>query len=234
MDSKTKIKLFFALEVTVWLLVIVLTVGLIRYHQIKKQGEFKTYRIFMQDVDGLIEGSSVRMMGVPIGYIKNINIVQDEVYVKFVITDKDVEIPQGAIATVEFNGMAGSKSLEIYSPDNVSKASGKLITIKKTNRLGAALGLFDDMFAKLDSIIVRCNNFSGALEQIFPKSETPQADVNQIEETEKSMGLINNMIEGLNKSRKKYKDKLKPKPIFIKIDKNEKSQDIEENSDNGQ
>ena len=235
MNSKTKIRLFFALEVIVWLLVIVFTVGLIRYHHIKKQGEFKTYRIFMQDVDGLIEGSSVRMMGVPIGYIKTINIVQDEVYVKFVVTDKDIEIPQGAIATVEFNGMAGSKSLEIYSPDSVSKASGKLITIKKTNRLGAALGLFDDMFAKLDSILVRCNHFSGKLEEIFPKSEVVDTNRDSIHEAEESVGLINNMIEELNASRKKLMNNLKPKSIFKKIDENEEElQNTEENSDNGQ
>ncbi len=233
MDSKTKIKLFFALEVTVWLLVIIFTVGIIRYHHIKKQVEFKTYRIFIQDVDCLIEGSSVRMMGVPIGYIKTISIVQDEVYVKFVVTEQNIEIPQGAIATVEFNGMAGSKSLEIYSPDDVSKATGRLITIKKTNRLGAALGLFDDMFAKLDSIIVRCNHFSSALEQLFPKSESPQPEVNSIENAEKSVGLLNNMIESLNESRKKLMNNVKPKPILKRINE-DREKNIEENSDNGQ
>ena len=61
----------------------------------------------MQDVDGLIEGSSVRLMGVPIGYVKHISIVQDHVYVKFVLTNKDIQLPQGVIATAEFNGMAG-------------------------------------------------------------------------------------------------------------------------------
>jgi len=229
MNSRVKIRLFFALEVIVWLLVIVLIVGSVRYYYIKKQGEFRTYRIFMQDVDGLIEGSSVRMMGVPIGYIKNINIVQDEVYLKFVVTDKSIEIPQGAIATVEFNGMAGSKSLEIYSPDSVSKASGQLITIKKTNRLGAALGLFDDMFAKFDSILVRCNHFSGELEQIFPKSEVVNKDKNSIEEAEKSIGLINNMIEEFNNSRKKLKENLKPKSLFKSI-KEDIQEDTEENN----
>ena len=102
MDSKTKIRLFSALEVIVWLLVIVMVVGFIRYKHEKRIGEYRTYRIFMQDVDGLIEGSSVRMMGVPIGYIKTINIVQDEVYVKFVVTEENVELPSGVIATVEF------------------------------------------------------------------------------------------------------------------------------------
>ena len=235
MNSKTKIRLFYTLEVVVWLLVIVICVGTIRFYQAKKQNQLQTYRIFMQDVDGLIEGSSVRMMGVPIGYIKTINIVQDQVYVKFVLTDKNVTLPQGVIATVEFNGMAGSKSLEIYPPDSVSKASGNLITIKKTNRLGAALGLFDDMFAKLDSIIVRCNHFSGELDHIIPKYENTTTQADPVKSTQASVGLLNNLIEKLNHSRIEFMQKLKPKHkiIFDKKDV-EEVQPTEEKNSNGQ
>ena len=227
MNSKSKIRLFIALEVLVWILVIVFCVSFIKFQHAKKIGEYKTYRLFMQDVDGLIEGSSVRMMGVPIGYIKTISIVQDEVYVKFLITDKNVEIPQGAIATVEFNGMAGSKSLEIYSPNSVSKASGKIITLKKTNRLGAALGLFDDMFAKLDSILVRCNYFSSQLEEILPKANNEiQQDNKEPVNFEESVGLLNNFIEKANESRTKFKNNLKPKPLFNFDFSNEENQQI--------
>ena len=230
MNSKSKIRLFIALEVLIWILIIVSFVSFIKFQHAKKIGEYKTYRLFMQDVDGLIEGSSVRMMGVPIGYIKTISIVQDEVYVKFLITDKNIEIPQGAIATVEFNGMAGSKSLEIYSPDSVSKASGKIITLKKTNRLGAALGLFDDMFAKLDSILVRCSHFSGRLEEIFPKSKNEiQQESNEPINFEESVGLLNDIIEKANETRLKFKDYLKPKPLFnFDFNNDEEQQDIEE------
>ncbi|MBR6098893.1 MCE family protein [bacterium] len=234
MDSKTKIRLFSALEVIVWLLVIVMVVGFIRYKHEKRIGEYRTYRIFMQDVDGLIEGSSVRMMGVPIGYIKTINIVQDEVYVKFVVTEENVELPSGVIATVEFNGMAGSKSLEIYPPDSYSKASGKLITIKRTSRLGAALGLFDDMFAKFDSIVVRCNHFSSQLEQIFPKLDNVEAEYDAVTEADKSVGLLNNLIESLDASRKKYIDMVKPKPKKIINTEDDEELIEEENTDNGQ
>ncbi len=213
MNNKSKIHIFFFIEILVWVLVIVLFVGLIRFKHEKHLEQFRTYRIFMQDVDGLIEGSSVRMMGVPIGYIKTINIVQDQIYVKFIITDKNVTLPPGVMATVEFNGMAGSKSLELYSPDEASKASGKLILVTKTNRLGAAIGLFDDMFAKLDSIIVRCNHFSSGLSEIMPKSDEqvqkPAPDI------DKTLGLINNMIEEINNKRQNFMNKVKqPKPIF--------------------
>ena len=235
MDSKTKIRLYTVLEIIVWLLIIVLVVGFIRFQHAKKIGEYRTYRLFMQDVDGLIEGSSVRMMGVPIGYIKTINIVQDEVYVKFVVTDEDVVLPNGVIATVEFNGMAGSKSLEIYPPDSVSKASGRLITVKKTNRLGAALGLFDDMFAKFDSILVRCNHFSGRLEQIFPKKEVSETNADIVTQADESVGLLNNLIKELDASRIKYINKIRPKAKNNNaVVAPEELPESDENVDNGQ
>lgn len=234
MNSKTNMRLFFTLEVVIWLLIIVLCVGAVRIHQVKKSKELPTYRLFMQDVDGLIEGSSVRMMGVPIGYVKSISIVQDQVYVKFVLTDKDMKLPQGVIATVEFNGMAGSKSLEIYPPDEVSRASGKLITIKKTNRLGAALGLFDDMFAKIDSILFRCNHFSEEIEHIFPKSASAEDDVYLKPQMEFSVGLINNLIKTYDENRIKFMEKLKPNQKNKLDDSLDETQDIEEEISDGQ
>ena len=228
MKQKTQLRLFYAAEILIWVLIIFFSVGTIKYHFAKKQGELRAYRVFLQDVDGLIEGSSVRMMGVPVGYVKNISIVQDHVYVKFVLTDPDVVLPKGVIATVEFNGMAGSKSLELYRADEVSKASGNLIVIKKTNRLGAALSLFDDMFAKLDSIIVRCGTFSTAISNIIPQSEN-NAEPASIEDAEKSVSSLNKFIEDINKQRtnfmKSIRPKKKPLPVMTEI-----SKDMEDNS----
>ena len=163
-------------EITLWVVIIALSVGLVRYSHIKKQSEFKAYQIFMEDVDGLIEGSPVRMLGTQIGYIKTVKIVRGNVYVKFLLTDKKVQLPKGVIATVEFNGMAGSKSLELYPPDELSKAEGNMISIKKTNRLSNALGLLDNMFSKFMSIIVRCQVFADSV-GIFdqPVDKKPQS-----------------------------------------------------------
>ena len=227
MNSKNKLRLFIGLELLLWLFIIVFCVGAIKFYSAKKQGELRTYRIFMQDVDGLIEGSSVRLMGVPIGYVKHISIVQDHVYVKFVLTNKDIQLPQGVIATVEFNGMAGSKSLELYPPDEVSEASGNLVVIKKTNRLGAALGLFDDMFAKFDSILVRCNHFSSRVENIMPHVQNPSTD--PVGDADKSLGTLNNAIEDINDKRLNLKKRLSP--IFPK---NKTPEGIEENNADGE
>ena len=94
MGSRGKIRIYFLFELLVWLLVIIVGVSVIRYHKIKEQQELKSYQVFLQDVDGLIVGSPVRMMGVPIGYITVIKVVQDHIYVKFVITEKSFSLPR--------------------------------------------------------------------------------------------------------------------------------------------
>ncbi len=207
MNSKQKMRLYFLLELVIWLLIIIVGVSAFRYHSIKKQKELKTYQIFLQDVDGLIVGSPVRMMGVPIGYINNIKIIEDHIYVKFVLTDKSVTLPQGVIATVEFNGMGGSKSLELYPPDEVSKASGHLIAIKQTNRLGAALGLLNDMFDKLGSIIVRCQIFNEGVEKLKP--EVHQVHENPVKNFSISVNQFGIFIDALDKKRIHLRDKIK-------------------------
>lgn len=216
MNSRKKIRLYFVLELVLWLMVIIVGVSAFRYHAIKKQSEYKSYQIFMQDVDGLIVGSPVRMMGVPIGYIKTIKVVQDHIYVKFVITQKDFILPKGVIATVEFNGMGGSKSLELYTPDEVSKASGDLIAIKQTNRLGAALGLLNDMFEKLGSIIVRCSIFSEGIAKMMPSDRTVLDD--PVVNLSNTVNQAGNIIEKLNTQRGDLKEKMKGLPYGLQKD----------------
>lgn len=86
--------------------------------------------MFLPDVDGLIVGSPVKFMGVQVGYVDRIKILSNDVYVKVIITDKEVILPKGSVATVEFNGMGGSKSLEVYPPTEESLATNKLLVIK--------------------------------------------------------------------------------------------------------
>ena len=58
----------------------------------KEKHDENDYQIFLQDVDGLIEGSPVRMMGIEVGYITKIKPTNNEVYVKFILTNPNVYI----------------------------------------------------------------------------------------------------------------------------------------------
>lgn len=148
------------LEFAIWFLILCVCISGVRIHNYRKEKALVTYQIFMPDVDGLVVGSPVKFMGVQVGYIEKIKIVREEVYIKVVITDKEVTLPKGSVATVEFNGMGGSKSLEVYPPTQESLAVNKLIVVQSPTRLNDALGLLSEMFDKIDSITTRMSVFA--------------------------------------------------------------------------
>lgn len=156
----------------------------------------------MPDVDGMIVGSPVKLMGVQVGYIKNIKIIGNNVYVRFVITKENVTLPKGVIATVEFNGLGGSKSLELYPPDE-NEHSDKLIVIQSPKRLHDSIGLLNEMFDKIDSIALRFSHFAS---QMGVQDNVPEIESkNLIQNIEQTDNFVDNMI----KNRNDFQDKLK-------------------------
>lgn len=86
--------------------------------------------MFFNDVDGLIKGSPVKIQGYQVGYVSNIAIVNEDVFITFIITDKKLEMPENLSATIAFTGMGGSKSLELFVPPEGSKAKNYITTIE--------------------------------------------------------------------------------------------------------
>lgn len=93
-----------------------------------------SYYMFFQDVDGLSKGSPVRMMGYQIGYVKDVKVFKDNIFVSFLVTERNVFIPTGSTARVEFYGLGGSKSLEIEPPSEAQK-NGEIIITKNPYRI---------------------------------------------------------------------------------------------------
>lgn len=168
-------------ELLIWLVVVLLFVAASSLGIIfKEKHDENDYQIFLQDVDGLIVGSPVRMMGIEVGHVTKIKPTSEEMYVKFVLTNPDVYIPQGTSVTVEFSGLAGSKSLELYLPErrvSVDKST-PLIKVESPKRLHDAMSLLNDMFKKLGSIIYTTSAFGSRLqeENLIPKELTNSTD----------------------------------------------------------
>ena len=199
------------LEVLIWLLIILFFVSVSTLIHTNRMQKDNDYTIFMNDVDGLIEGSPVRMMGIEVGYITKIKPTNGEVYIKFLITDKNVTIPQGTVATVEFNGMAGSKSLELYLPDKNTYIDKNvpLITVSPPKRLHDAAGLLSDMFDKLGSIIYTSSSFSNKIKFIdLPKGEqSEESIVNFLNYADRIVTDSNKKAENINKKLNEYNNK---------------------------
>ena len=205
MKKFNEIHLYVWIEFAIWFLLICIIIAGIRIHRYNQYKELTTYQIFMSDVDGLIVGSPVKFMGVQVGYISKISIVANEVYVKFIITEKGVKIPKGAIATVEFSGLGGSKSLEIYQPNKESIASEKLIVVNSPKRLHDSLGLLNDMFDKIDSISSRLSYFAREV-GLDEKKGKPAINIDDIR---KNVSNADKYVDDLNTEKDKINKKIK-------------------------
>ncbi len=176
MNEKTKYKkLAQFIELSIWFLLTVFIVGI---GVLLKQNynHYKTYQIFLQDVDGIIKGSPVRMMGIHIGYVRKVKIINDMVFVDFIINQDGMEIPKGSKVTVEFTGLGGSKSIEIYTPKDKVPEGSPTFEIQQPRRLGAALSLLDSMLEKISAIIFQCTSFTGSINRAFSQAETPKSN----------------------------------------------------------
>ncbi|MGN1125192.1 MAG: MlaD family protein [Candidatus Gastranaerophilaceae bacterium] len=163
------------LELFIWFLVFTVIAIFINFVNQNTKNSHHTYQIFLQDVDGIIVGSPVRMMGIPIGYVKKVRIVNDMVFVEFMLTEKNMEIPKGSRITVEFTGLGGSKSIEIYTPNQKVPEDTPTLVIQQTRRLGEALSLLDSMLGKITAIMFKCSNFANSFDS-HQKEQTLNID----------------------------------------------------------
>ncbi len=212
-DKKNEHDVFYVThygELLFWLIIIFVIVAVCSISYIHRESfDTNDYHVYLQDVDGLIVGSPVRMMGVDVGYVTKIKPTKDEMYVKFILTNPDVYIPQGTQVTVEFSGMAGSKSLELYLPDKDTYIDNTvpLITVNPPKRLHDALGLLNDMYKKLGSIIYQTSSFSNKLDLDLKKDGSKKADIEAflnysdkyLDDTTQKADEMRKSIEGLVK-----------------------------------
>ena len=202
---KLDIRKYTWIEFIIWLIILSLCIVGFRIHRYQMSKEFQSYHIFMPDVDGMIVGSPVKYMGVHVGYVKTIKIINDNLYVRFIITKKDLKLPRGVIATVEFSGLGGSKSLELYPPDENTKTEN-LIVINKPKRLYDSLGLLYDMFSKIDAIATKCSQFADKIGVVDFSTGSLQYSP---EEIGTQIHQADTFAEQLIKSREEFINKLK-------------------------
>lgn len=195
-------------ELLIWLIVILVVVSISTIAYFIREKNSNDYSIFMPDVDGLIVGSPVRMMGIEVGHVTKIKPTNEEVYVKFILTDESLQIPRGTAATVEFSGMAGSKSLELYLPDKQTyiDKNTPFLTVHPPKRLHDALGLLNDMFKKLSSIIYTTSSFTEQTKFIPASTGNDETISDFINYTDNIIDDTNKKAEDFGNKINKYKN----------------------------
>lgn len=114
-------------EIITWLLIISVSLFFFIYNTSIKNNLKNTYYTFFNDVDGLVKGSVVRLMGIDIGYVRDIKIFDNKVFVSFLITKQNIEVPKHATATIAFYGLGGSTSLELDPSTSSENPSDEMI-----------------------------------------------------------------------------------------------------------
>ena len=108
-----KRKYIWLFEIIAWLLIISVSLFFFIYNTAIKENKNNSYYTFFDDVEGLVQGSPVRLMGINIGYVRDVKIFDNKVFVSFLVTKDGVSIPKRATATIEFYGLGGSTSLDL-------------------------------------------------------------------------------------------------------------------------
>lgn len=124
-----KRKYIWLIEIIAWLLIISVSLFFFIYNTSIKENKNNSYYTFFDDVEGLVQGSPVRLMGINIGYVRDVKIFDNKVFVSFLVTKDSVSIPKRATATIEFYGLGGSTSLEL-DPSTSDESSNDEILLK--------------------------------------------------------------------------------------------------------
>jgi len=223
-----KKKRFLLLEI----LAVALLIGVLAILGVDKYNEFfnnyKTYRVKFNDVDGLSIGSPVRFSGVHIGHVTKQDLKNDKIMVTFKITNRDIKLPKGSQAGVEFTGLAGSRSLEIKPPKTdtcFAKELQKIEPIRVTSYIEiqktlseATLDFFNGILAFFrqnekdspkaiknisETIKEKAASFEKMQETVKKKSEEAAEKAKQIktfiEDTNKNVNNLNKTVTKLTK-----------------------------------
>lgn len=201
--------LFWIVELFIWLLILTAVSGGLMLAKYNYKKQFNTYQIFLPDVDGMISGSPVKILGIQVGYVNQIDIVGDDVYVKFVITDPKIKIPYGTVATVEFSGLGGSKSLELYPPNANVPHSHKLIIPQKPKRIHDSLGLLNDMFNQAIGLTYEVSHFMDQV-GLIKKNGSSEFNTNS-KSADEILKFSNNWLDKAQKGTDKLNEKLNHK-----------------------
>lgn len=212
------------IEFIIWtiFLTIIFNVCIFAYSKIFVEPNI--YTIQFRDIDGITKGSPVRFMGINVGYVRKLRPKDKYVDVQIIITQKDMKIPNGTAARVEFYGLGGSKSIELMPPDgscNVGILTGDTIRlndvvheaigivevveiiekyVKNINQRSVQKFLYEMKSLKDDKIKAVGDDFKDIESGISDKLEVVKTKQDEVIETIKG---VNNNVEKLNQFIKK-------------------------------
>ena len=176
--------------ILICLLALVITGVLIFKHY--KYDKPNTYNIVFKDIDSIVKGSPVRFMGINVGYVTKLKRKDGYIICRIRITKENVKIPDFTRAKVEFNGLGGSKSIELFPPATNESGIEGIVAIESL-RINDLAGMVEDLV----DVAVFMNNFVQEIDPIMIMNGFKQFTDPEI---------INRVDEGLIEATKKQKE----------------------------
>ena len=202
------------IEILIWFitLTIFFCLGIFVYSKIFI--EPNVYTIQFSDIYGITKGSPVRFMGIIVGYVRKLEVKNRSINVQILITKKNMKIPNGTTARVEFYGLGASKSIELMPPEG-SCDVGIITnsTIRIHDVVHNAKGIVS-MIAIVKEMVSDIKPMR--IDGIFKNINELKAQ--QIENANEEMNILKSEID-----RKVKITKEKQQEVIIKIDKMNKS-----------
>lgn len=170
-----------------------------------------SYTITFKDVDGLSVGSPVRLMGTQVGNVTSLELLDSEIYVTFRVSKKSIKIPDNSTASIQFTGLAGSKSLEIMPPNTKFSTSKKVILAEEPIRINSVMQVQTAIF---ESVLDFCQGMLAFLSKnsIETTKKNLQTTSKYIQETNQDM---DEAVKNIQDSGSKISENTKEIQLFL-------------------
>ena len=137
----------------------ILGFGLFNHYKFEKPN---TYNILFKDIDSIVKGSPVRFMGMNVGHVVKLKRKDKYIICKIRITKENVKLPDMTRAKVAFNGLGGSKSIELLPP-TTNDPEIKGIVAVESMRINDLAGMVKDLV----DVAVIINDFVQAIDPVM-------------------------------------------------------------------
>lgn len=153
-------------EVIVEILILICIIGAIvfglsmfNHYKFEKPN---SYNILFKDIDSIVKGSPVRFMGMNVGHVVKLKRKDKYIICKIRITKENVKLPDMTRAKVAFNGLGGSKSIELLPP-TTNDPEIKGIVAVESMRINDLAGMVKDLV----DVAVIVNDFVQAIDPVM-------------------------------------------------------------------
>ncbi len=173
----------------------ILGFGLFNHYKFEKPN---TYNILFKDIDSIVKGSPVRFMGMNVGHVVKLKRKDKYIICKIRITKENVKLPDMTRAKVAFNGLGGSKSIELLPP-TTNDPEIKGIIAAESMRINDLAGMVKDLV----DVAVIINDFVQAIDPVMVSVTLKEfSNPEIINRVDSDMEKIIKLQNGVNKKNR--------------------------------